>query len=248
MQEPIIEICVDSIESALAAEKGGADRIELCTALSEGGLTPGPGLIQACRKNLALDIFVLIRPRRGDFLYSANDFEIMKKDIQAAKDFGARGVVFGILKEDGHIDIERTSLLVELAKPLSVTFHRAFDLTPDPFKALNDLMLPGIERVLTSGQVPTALQGATLIKELVTMAGENLIILPGGGINSKNIKEIISKTGVKECHASARKKITSKMKYKREHLPMGTTSSLSEYDLMIADYEEIKAIREALKS
>ncbi|PRY11677.1 copper homeostasis protein [Pontibacter ummariensis] len=242
-----LEICVESVRSALAAEQGGAQRVELCDSLVEGGTTPSAGLIEVTRKNISIGLHVLIRPRRGDFLYSDLEFEILKHDIAMAKRLGADGVVLGMLKEDGEVDTERMQELMVLARPLSVTFHRAFDLTPDPFKALNDLICLKVDRLLTSGQEQTALQGTALIRALVEKAGDKLVIMPGSGINAGNVYEIISKTGVKEVHASARKKVDGTMRFRKNYPPMSSVGQLSEFEFLVTDEEQVKAMREALE-
>lgn len=238
-----LEICVDSLHSALEAEKGGATRIELCASLSEGGLTPSAGLMLLARKQLHIDIHVLIRPRRGDFLYTDLEFEIMKQDIKLARELGANGLVLGILKANGQVDVERTAALIELAAPLSITFHRAFDMCADPFKALEELKQLRIDRLLTSGQQETALAGSKLIHDLVKAAGDQLIIMPGGGICDDNIEELLAKTGAKAYHASARTKTASKMSFRNNALPMAAKNPLSEYENLHADKALISRIR-----
>lgn len=247
LQNLTLEICVDSVQSAISAERGGAHRLELCNSLSEGGTTPSAGMIEMVKKNTSLDLHILIRPRRGDFLYSALEFEIIKRDIKAAKDLGANGVVIGILKEDGQIDLERMQELVELSRPLSITFHRAFDLCADPFKALDDLIKLKVHRLLTSGQQPTAYQGMSLIAELVKKAHKQLIVMPGGGINLQNIQEIRQKTAALEFHTTARKKVISKMDFRRNEVPMAGVQQLSEYENLVADSDQISAMRKAIK-
>ena len=162
----LVEICVDSLESATIAEAAGAGRIELCSALSEGGLTPSAGLVEAVRNNISIEVFVIIRPRGGDFLYSDHDFSVMRRDIERAGEAGADGIVTGLLNRDGTVDVERTAVLVEYATPMKVTFHRAFDLCREPKRALEDIISAGAARLLTSGQARTAIEGAQLIKEL----------------------------------------------------------------------------------
>ena len=241
----VAEICVESVNSAVAAQTGGAQRVELCSSLAEGGVTPSAGLIEVIRKNIDIGLHVLVRPRRGDFLYSGLEFEIMKKDIELAKKLGADGVVTGILKADGHIDVARMRQLLAVCYPLSVTFHRAFDLTPDPYKALEDLLALGVGRLLTSGQQVTALQGVGLIRGLVIQAADQLIVMPGGGINENNIHHIVAVTGVSEYHTSARKRVDSTMAYRRGYPAMSSVQQLTEYESLEADVQKIRAIREA---
>lgn len=238
----------DSIESALAAQKGGADRIELCENLGDGGTTPSPGLIQMTVDLLDIDVNIMIRPRGGDFHYTDLEFQVMKNNIQFCKNAGAAGVVIGLLNLDGSIDKERAAELVELARPLRVTFHRAFDMTKDPAKALDDLIDIGIDRVLTSGQKPNALEGANLIAELVKQAGDNIWIIAGAGITELNIKEIIQKTGVRECHSSAKTISQSNMVYKKASLFMGRPKELTEYETIVVDPVKVKGMKDVVTS
>ncbi|WP_210489111.1 copper homeostasis protein CutC [Rufibacter aurantiacus] len=230
----LMEVCVDSVQSAMTAQAAGAQRVELCDNLVEGGTTPSAGMIQLCRQHLSIGLHVLIRPRRGDFLYSDLEFEVMKQDIRVAKQLGADGVVIGILLPDGTIDVARTRELIELSRPMSVTFHRAFDLTPDPFRALDYLLDLQVDRLLTSGQQVTAPKGAELIAELRQRAGDDLILLPGGGINEQNLTALLEKTGVSEFHASAREFLESGMTFRRDDVPMGGSPLTTEYGSMTA--------------
>ncbi len=200
----LFEACVESTVLAIAAEKGGADRIELCADLDIGGVTPPQPMIAETRRLLNIPIHVLIRPRGGDFCYSNEEFELMKSGILFAKNAGVNGMVVGILNKDKTVDVERTRILTELARPMSVTFHRAFDETPGPHRALQDIVGMGIERLLTSGQKPTAEEGVSLIGELVQRSADRLKVMPGGGVNGSNARMIIESTGVREIHASLR--------------------------------------------
>ncbi|MBT4499813.1 MAG: copper homeostasis protein CutC, partial [Gemmatimonadetes bacterium] len=186
MDQITFEACVDSVASSVAAQQGGADRVELCADLIEGGITPGAGTIQLVRSRLTIPLHLLIRPRGGDFCYTDDEFEVMCIDIEQARTLGAGGVVLGLLHPDGSIDRERTALLVEHARPLSVTFHRAFDMARDPHQSLNLLIDLGIDRLLTSGQEATALEGADLIAALVQQAQNRIAIMAGGGITEEN--------------------------------------------------------------
>ncbi len=244
----MLEICVESVASAIAAQEGGAQRVELCENLISGGTTPSAGLIEITRKQISIGLHVLIRPRRGDFLYTDLEFQIMQKDIQVAKILGADGVVLGILQADGQIDMQRTQVLQEMAYPMSVTFHRAFDLTPDPYKALDDLLQLGVDRLLTSGQQANSLAGAALLQELGSKAGGRLVVMPGGGVTEETIGELAQQTGLREYHASARSKAGSSMLFRREGLPMGADPFLSEYEFMLADPDRIRAIANAFES
>lgn len=238
----ILEVCIDSVQSAIHAEKGGASRVELCDNLFEGGTTPSAGTIEVTRKNINIGLHVIIRPRGGDFLYSDLEFEIMKKDVLLAKQLGANGVVFGMLNADGTIDKDRNAVLVELAYPMSTTFHRAFDMTADPYQALEDIISLGMDRVLTSGQERTVPEGAELIAQLVEKAGDRIIILPGGGIDEFNIEKIVEATGVKECHVSGRKKVPSNMQFVNRRVFMGGELRLPEYEIAVTDPERIRAM------
>lgn len=237
-----MEICVDSVESAITAESAGAGRLELCSALSEGGITPSAGLIESVRRNTDFRIHVLIRPRSGDFLYSDSEFSVMRRDIDTAGECGANGIVTGLLVRDGTVDLERTALLVEYASPMTVTFHRAFDMSRDPVKAMEDIITAGATTILTSGQARTAIEGAGVIKSLVAAAGNRIQIMPGGGINEYNISLLATSTGAKEYHMSARRETESRMTYRRKGIYMGAQHLQSEYTLKNADPERIRAV------
>jgi copper homeostasis protein len=197
----LLEISVESVGAALAAERGGADRIELCANLSVGGVTPSAELMSAVRKELRIPIFAMIRPRPGDFVYSAAEFEVMKKQIDLAKKLGMNGVVLGILDSKHNIDVARTRDLVELARPLPNTFHRAFDECGDLLQALEGVIRTGAARILTSGDAPRALEGAEMLASLVAAAQNRIVIVPGAGINASNIAEMVEKTHAREFHS-----------------------------------------------
>lgn len=199
----LLEICVDSLESARAAEAGSAHRLELCANLNLGGTTPSYGLLQACLKQSKLPIMMMIRPRAGSFVYSDLEFEVMKRDVALAKCMGVQGVVFGCLSSDGNVDVQKTKELIDLARPLEVTFHRAFDVVADPFEALETLITLGIDHLLTSGQKATAYEGHELIQALVKQAAGRLSVMAGAGVSEENIAEIVQVTNVQACHASA---------------------------------------------
>ena len=208
-----LEICCFNLPSALIAQEAGAHRVELCASPDEGGTTPGPGTIRTARERLHIELYPIIRPRGGDFLYTDEEYRIMIRDLEYAKTVGCNGVVIGLLNADGSIDKARSARLVELAYPLGVTFHRAFDWAVNPFEALEDLISIGCERILTSGQRPTAIEGADLIDELVRQADERIIIMPGSGIRASNIAALAAKTAAREYHSSARTKQRSAMEY-----------------------------------
>lgn len=216
-----LEICADSAESAVAAEQGGARRIELCSNLLEGGITPSAGLISTVRSKVTLQLCVMIRPRGGDFCYTADEFEIMEQDVVTAKQLGADGIVFGILKEDGNVDTARTRHLVEIARPLKSTFHRAFDMSRDFLKALEDVVGCGVDRVLTSGGEQKVENAIATVAELVQAANHRVAVMVGGGINELNVHRIISQTGAREVHASVRTHQPSPMQHRNQKISMG---------------------------
>jgi len=230
-----LEVIGFNIESCILAQAAGAHRIELCDNPGEGGTTPSYGFIKAARKDLQIELFPIIRPRGGDFLYSDAEFELMKTDVQVCKDLGCNGIVTGILHADGTVDTKRSGQLVDLAYPMGVTFHRAFDRVNDASKALEDIIAIGCERILTSGLKPAALEAADTIAALVKQADERIIIMPGSGVRSDNIIELAQKTGAVEFHTSARKNIDSKMSYANE----GMKESLRSVSL---DEEEVRKI------
>jgi copper homeostasis protein len=234
---PIFEIAIESLQSAIIAEKAGAKRVELCAALSEGGITPSHGMIKSVCEKSNLDVFVIIRPRGGDFLYSDEEFEIMCLDIVAAKKLGADGIVSGALTTEGAIDMEKTQKMLELCHPLPFTFHRAFDRCNEPFVALEQLIDLGVARILSSGQVPSAEHGTDLLGKLVKQADGRIIIMPGAGVNSENITDIVAKTGASEFHLSGKRPIASNMKYVRAEMDNGKA-----WHVMEADLEEISLV------
>jgi copper homeostasis protein len=242
-----LEICVDSVESAIIAQSAGADRVELCNNLVEGGTTPGYGCITSTRNNLDIDIHVIIRPRGSDFFYSDLEFDIMRRDIEMCGEYGINGIVIGLLRSGGTVDIERTARLVELANPMAVTFHRAFDMCREPLKALEDIISTGASRLLTSGQKECAVDGAALINRLVSEAGKRIIIMPGGGIDETNIASLVTKTKVREIHLTGRKSVDSEMIYRRSGIRMGGEPEISEFTRKIADIDKIKEIVNILK-
>lgn len=243
----ILEACVDSVAAASAAQEGGADRVELCANLLEGGTTPSAGTIQLARKSLSIDLNVMIRPRGGDFCYSDAEFEVMQLDVELARELGANGIVFGILNEDGSVDTERTGALVALARPMSVTFHRAFDMSRDPYEALEDLIRLGVDRVLTSGQEPSVLEGLDLITDLVRRAGDRTIVMPGAGITERNIKRIVEQSGVREVHVAAPVSVESRMKYRNTRCFMGGELRPPEFTLTVTDPNRIRAFLRAVQ-
>ncbi len=242
-----LEICVDSVESAINAQVAGADRIELCNNLPEGGITPSYGTIFSARENLDIGLHVIIRPRGGDFLYSDTEFDIMRRDIEMCGEAGIDGIVIGILLATGSIDTDRTAKLIEFAHPMSVTFHRAFDMCIDPVRGLEDIITTGASRLLTSGQKDKATEGTGLIKMLVKQAGSRIIIMPGSGLDETNIAETARATGASEFHLTGRKNVDSEMKFRRDGIPIGAFPSIPEFSRKVADPERIKKIINILK-
>jgi copper homeostasis protein len=243
-----VEICVDSVEGALAAQAGGADRVELCDNLFEGGTTPSAGCIKVARARLRIGLHVIIRPRGGDFLYSPTEQEVMLEDIEMARALGADGVVIGCLKADGDIDVELTRALIQRARPLSVTFHRAFDMCRDPRRALEELIELGADRLLTSGQEATSLEGLELIADLNRIAAERIIVMPGGGLTARNAPRVVAATGVREVHLSARRAIESGMVYRNTRVFMGGALRPPEFSWKTTDPQAVRTIVRALGS
>ncbi|GHV05545.1 copper homeostasis protein CutC [Bacteroidia bacterium] len=241
LQKRIIEICANSARSCVEAEAGGATRVELCAAIPEGGTTPSYGEIQAAQAQTSvIDINVIIRPRGGDFLYSPAEVESMLYDIDLAKKLKVHGVVFGCLTKEGDIDLKLLKLLVDAAKPLSVTFHRAFDVCRDPFTALEQIIISRCDRILTSGQAPTAVEGIPLIRDLVERAAGRIIIMPGCGVRENNIAQIEAETGAKEFHTSARSAKQSLMEYRNPNVPMGNPY-INEFEREETDRNKVAA-------
>lgn len=237
----IIEICANSAQSCVEAEMGGASRVELCAGIPEGGTTPSYGEIKTAQAlTSTIDINVIIRPRGGDFLYTEAEVEAMLLDIELCKQLGVHGVVFGCLTSEGDIDVPLMRRLIEAAKPLSVTCHRAFDVCCDPFAALEQLIELGCDRILTSGQQSTAEKGIPLLKQLVERAGQRIIIMPGCGVREGNIARIEAETGAREFHTSARSVVHSQMRYRKEEVPMGSSAVTSEFETVQTDREKVK--------
>lgn len=244
----LLEICVDSIESAINAQVAGADRIELCDNLLEGGTTPSYGTILSVKNNLDIAINVIIRPRGGDFLYSDDEFEIMRRDIEICGEAGVNGIVLGLLTAAGQIDTERTARLIEFASPMQVTFHRAFDMCRDPLRGLEDIIASGATRILTSGQKNKVNEGLDLVNELVKKAADRIIIMPGSGIDENNVKLVAQSTGAKEFHLTGRKIINSSMEFRMSGVSMGCHPDVHEFSRKVADVDKIRRIKDILDS
>lgn len=238
-----MEVCVDSVDSAINASRGGAKRIELCASLSEGGTTPSVGMLRVV-KPLAkkVPVFVMIRPRSGDFLYSDYEFDVMKTDLKILKENGADGFVFGILQKDGSVDKERCQELVDLSRPLPVTFHRAIDVTQNILQSLEDVISLGCERVLTSGGEATALEGTPTIRKMVEQSTGRIIIMPGGGITERNLRRILDETGAIEFHASARSSHQSPMQFTNSAVSMSAAFAVSDYCVKVTDRDRVKTM------
>lgn len=243
-----IEIVVYNIESALKAAEGGADRIELCDNPPEGGTTPSYGTIELVRQNLSIDVFVMIRPRGGDFHYSNYEFHAMKRDISQCQKLSVDGIVLGLLNPDGTIDKKRCSELIERARPLKVTCHRAFDMTRDPFEALEDCIEAGFDRILTAGQQAQALQGAALIGELIKRANGRIAIMPGSGVNENTVQDIVRKSGAKEIHFSATSFRESAMIFRNQQIAGMGSDEGSEFRLRVVDPARVRKMRALAES
>lgn len=243
----VLEVCVDSVASSVAAQQGGADRIELCSDLLEGGITPGPGLISVVRSRLDIDIFVMIRPRAGDFLYDDDEFEVMQQDMDEARRLGANGFVLGILNEHAGVDVERTRELVNRADPLPITFHRAIDMTPDPLTALEDVIATGAHRVLTSGGAPNVTKGCELLRRMQESASDRITIMAGGGLTLKTVQHIVETTGIGEYHASLRKAMQSPTDFHKRGVVMGEVRD-REYLRYATHKEDVLAMVRALET
>jgi copper homeostasis protein len=243
----VFEICVDSVAGVRAAAEAGADRVELCADLLEGGITPSLGTILVARKVLDIKLHVIIRPRGGDFLYDEDEIAAMEADIASAKSAGVDGVVIGVLERDGRVNVKATERLIARARPASVTFHRAFDMTPEPLIALETLCELGVDRILTSGQEATAFEGANLIAELVKVARDRVIVMPGGGITARNASRVAAMTGARELHFAARAPVASPMRFRRPDVFMGGELRPPEYERLETTAGAVGAVMQAAR-
>jgi copper homeostasis protein len=243
----MLEICCFSLESCLTAQRAGAGRVELCSGMFEGGTTPSAGLISLARQHLTIKLYVMIRPRGGEFCYSDAEYAVMKADVQVAKNLGADGVVFGILNADGSVDKKRTTQLANLAAPLKVTFHRAFDVANDPFQALEDIIDCGCERILTSGQKNTAVEGIDLLKTLVEKSQNRIEIMAASGVSAQNAQQFFN-IGVHALHMTGKGIKESKMVFRKPDVSMASAVLTNEYEIYEADFEKCKAVVNILKN
>lgn len=225
----LLEVCIDSPHDALAAERAGAGRVELCADLVRGGTTPSAGTIAVVRERVSIPVVVLVRPRAGDFRHDADERQVIARDVATAKALGADGVAIGALTTDGRVDAEAMRRWIDLARPMQVTFHRAFDLARDADEALDALLALGVDRLLTSGQAPTALEGAPTIARLVRRAGEALAVMAGGRVTADVAQEIVRATGVRELHARPTMPVASDMTFRRDGVPFGKPYAPDEY-------------------
>jgi copper homeostasis protein len=246
MNKPItLEICLESVDSVIAADRGGAQRVELCANLLEGGTTPSAGAISAARENAKIGINVMIRPRGGDFLYTDAEFASMQHDIRSAKELGADGIVLGLLRADGTVDVERTRQLVDLARPLPVTFHRAIDVSRNLLEALEDVISTGVARVLTSGGKPSVVDGAAMVAKMVELAKDRIIVMPGCGIRPENVLSILEATGAHEVHIALEEETPSGMHFRKAEIPMGGVDG-REYVRFVTPEDAVRGVVEIL--
>jgi copper homeostasis protein len=242
----LVEACVDTLESALIAQSAGASRIELCADLYDGGTTPSAGTIDACHARLTVPVFVIIRSRGGDFLYGDNDMDVMIRDIAHARALGAGGIVIGALRPDGAIDVSRTAALVEAARPLPVTFHRAFDVCPDQQAALETLISLGIERVLSSGAAATAAEGTARLAALVRQAAGRIVVMAGGGVNAGNVGRVVAESGVHEVHVRCATPLRAAITHSNPSLRLRKNPPPDESERLVTSHTAIESVvREA---
>ena len=244
----MIELCVEGIDGFIAAQAAGADRVELCASLLEGGLTPSLGTVRQALALAEIPFHVIVRPRGGDFLYSPAEFASMLDDVRILRNEGVAGVVIGCLTPDGRIDEARTKALVEAARPMSVTCHRAFDMTADAGEALEALVRAGVDRVLTSGQRDTALEGLAILKDTNTRAAGRIVVMGCGALDAGNIRRVRDEAGLRELHFAALRTVPSGMAFRNPHVGMGGTEKDREYELTLTDVEAVRTVIAAAKS
>lgn len=241
-----LEICLESVDSVIASERGGAQRVELCANLLEGGTTPSAGTMRAARDRANIVINVMIRPRGGDFLYTETEFATMQHDIRSAKELGANGIVLGLLCADGTVDVERTRQLVDLAAPLPVTFHRAIDVSRDLLESLEAVISTGAARILTSGGQPSVVDGAQTVGKMVEAAKDRIIVMPGCGIRPGNVLSILETTGAHEVHIALEEEMHSPMQFRKAEIPMGGVEG-REYLRFVTPEDAVRNVVEILK-
>jgi copper homeostasis protein len=249
MTEPspvLVEACVDAIDAALEAERGGARRIELCGELLQGGVTPSGGLLSAVWERVDIPVFVLVRPRTGDFLYTREELDVMHRDVAIAKSLDADGVVLGALTADGDVDMPAMRALIDGARPMRVTFHRAFDFARDQDAALDQLLELGVDRVLTSGGAPTALEGAAALRRFVERAGDRLTIVAGGSITASTVADVVRTSGVREVHVRGAASVASAMRHRRAAITLGRPSVPAAYERSATQADEIQRVVESV--
>jgi len=246
MKKITLEICLESIDSVIASERGGAQRVELCANLLEGGTTPSAGTLRAARERSSIAINVMVRPRGGDFLYTETEFASMQHDVRMAKDLGADGIVLGLLRADGTVDVDRTRQLVELAAPLPVTFHRAIDVSRDLLEALEAVVSTGAARVLTSGGQPSVADGAPMVAKMVEAAGDRIIVMPGCGITPDNVLSILETTGASEVHIALDEQVQSPMEFRKTEIPMGGVEG-GEYLRYVTPESAVRKVAQILR-
>lgn len=247
MSKFTFEVCADSVESVLAAQKGGADRIELCGNVVIGGTTPSESLYREIRKHSDIKIHALIRPRFGDFCYTEYEFNIIRAEVKRFRELGAQGVVIGMLKPDGSLDMEHMKMLMEEADGMSVTLHRAFDVCKDPMEALEQAVSLGINTILTSGQKNNCVEGTPLLAELVKKSAGRIHIMAGAGVNAEAVSSIYEKTGITDYHMTGKIVLESEMQYRKEGVNMGLPS-LSEFEIFRTSEQEVRKARNVLNS
>jgi copper homeostasis protein len=240
-----LEVCIDSVEGARAAEAGGAQRVELCSDLAEGGITPSAGLIDAVRSAVKIPVFVMMRPRGGDFYYSPDEFDVMRRDVAIARSSGADGVVMGLLLPDGKIDVERTRELIDRSRPMQATFHRAIDVSQNLEESLEQVIKTGADRVLTSGGEETAIEGAAVLARMVANSKQRITVMVCGGIRKANLREIAQATGATEFHASLRQKTISPVTH-QPHRPAMSVDGIDEYARYVTSADDVRAMRQLL--
>ena len=241
MSEVVVEACVDSLASAVAAAGAGAHRVELCANLREGGTTPSVGALEACRARVTAPVFAMVRPRAGDFCYDEGELDVVARDIRVLRDHGAQGIVVGVLTPEGEIDQDAVMRLLDAARPLPVTFHRAFDLARDAVSACETLLRCGVDRVLTSGTAATALEGAGVIERLVRLAGDRLVVMAGGGVRAGNAAEIVRRTGVRELHAGPSRRVDGPMRF-RTSAARVEKAGTDPFSREVVDEEGVRAV------